>query len=954
MNNTTLRLLFLVFLFGITGCSLLDSNNSENRFLSKKNSDCLQGTWPHQLSDLPVDSALNFGRLDNGLRYVIMENHEPKDRVGIYLYVQSGSLHETEEQRGLAHFLEHMLFEGSTHFPPGTLVDYFQSIGMSFGADTNAHTGYDETVYNILLPSGSRKSLEDGLLVLADYAGGALLLDEEVEQEKGVILAEKRARDSAKYRLREKRFSFLFKGTKAAVRMPIGLEETIRKADHDLLNQYYTSWYRPENMIVVVVGDMKAGLAEELISQQFHALVSGKLGDCPDYGRVKHKGLDYFYYHEPELGATEVTIESAWNTDPEPDTLDFEKRKLEEYAAATIMDHRLQKLVNRPESPLTDAAVYSGIFLQRTGYAAVTADTDPTKWKQGLTLLSTSLRRALEYGFSENEVARVKKELLASLDEEVEKAATRDSRKLARQIIRKLSDNEVMLSPKREKLLFSPLVEEFTVASLNTAFRNLWSHDNRLVQVTGNVEIDKDDQAAVRKIAAVFEKSTKAEIKPPPITANAIFPYLSPPEQSGKIVSEEELSSFGAHRFTLENGIVFNFKTTDFKENEVAISVNFGNGRLGEPLPGLGMLAESVVRESGLGGLTKDQLAEALTGHDVKLYFKAGEESFAFTGHALQKDLEMLFQLLRTSLVDPAFRPEAYRRSMTRFGQMYDQINSSVEGVMALEGERFLAGNNPRYGKPAWKEFQKLTLEDVKDWLQPVFAKALLEITVVGDFEPTELKKLAALYLGSLQREPDSRLQGENIRFPAGKRKILPVKSVIDRAQVVVAWLTDDFWDISRTRRLHVLAAVLDDRLRKHIREKLGATYSPVVYNRSSRVDPGYGLMRAILIVDPKQTGVIVDEVHNVVSELVKNGITREELQRTVGPTLTSIKDSMRSNSYWLHSVLKLSSRHPEQLTWPLSIQQDFSSITAREISDFAKKYLGKDKAAVLVVSPDE
>ncbi|OQY56441.1 MAG: hypothetical protein B6245_18350, partial [Desulfobacteraceae bacterium 4572_88] len=265
--------------------------------LAKKTPACLSIEWPHEKSDLSPAPELVFGKLPNGFRYVLMENHEPRDRVSLHLNVQAGSLHEKDEQRGLAHYLEHMLFNGSEHFAPGELVKYFQSIGMAFGADANAHTGYDETVYDVLLPTGDKESLEKGLLAIQDYARGALLLESEIERERGIILAEKRTRDSAGYRTHVASMNFLFSGTLLPQRMPIGTEAVIKGANHSLLKDYYDAWYRPENMILVMVGDFKTTLAESLIKSRFTALEPGvPPRTCPDLGKVRHKGTKTFYH----------------------------------------------------------------------------------------------------------------------------------------------------------------------------------------------------------------------------------------------------------------------------------------------------------------------------------------------------------------------------------------------------------------------------------------------------------------------------------------------------------------------------------------------------------------------------------------------------------------------------------------------------------------------------------
>ncbi len=270
-------------------------------FAAVSDSCCFAVKWPSESSQLVPDPSLLRGRLANGFRYIIKQHQEPPDRVAMYLAVQAGSLNESEEQRGLAHFLEHMVFNGSTNFPPGSLISYFQSLGMAFGADTNARTSHDQTVYNIFLPSGSPEDLDSGFLVMADYARGALLLDTEIDRERGVIFAEKRGRDSAGYRTRVAKTDFIFRGTKYPERMPIGTEKTLAEADHDRLKAYYDAWYRPDNMILVVVGDMNPQLTKRLVEKHFAGLTTdGPRPECPDFGRLSHQGTETFYHYEPE------------------------------------------------------------------------------------------------------------------------------------------------------------------------------------------------------------------------------------------------------------------------------------------------------------------------------------------------------------------------------------------------------------------------------------------------------------------------------------------------------------------------------------------------------------------------------------------------------------------------------------------------------------------------------
>jgi len=943
--------LFTLVLIAFSGCvSTVFKGNEAPRVSS-----CISTGWPQDESDLKPDSALKFGRLENGLRYIIMQNHEPKNRAALYLDVQAGSLFETDSQRGLAHYIEHMVFNGSTHFAPDTLVEYFQSIGMSFGADTNAHTSYNETVYKLLLPKGDQRHLDEGLLVMADYARGALLLEREVDRERGVILAEKRSRDSVGYRLYKKRLQFSLDGTLIPERIPIGTEETIKNANSSLLRDYYDTWYRPDNMILVIVGDVDVGQVRKSISGHFALFPkAGSVPKCRDFGKIKRHGIAVLYEHAKDLGHTELSIGTRWNTAPRPDTSAWESRRLIEYAAELMLNNRLQHLVNQPGSPLTRAQFNSGIFLQRFGFATLSAETKAENWRKGLELLYRTLRQSLEAGFTGQELVRVKKKLQADFEKGVQTEAGRDSSMLAARIINHVNDNEVILSPEQELQLYGPILRDMTLDQVNRVFRALWQYDNRLIEVVGTAQLSGTKGNAEALIKNLYLNLEKTAIQPWTDAAEIAFPYLPAPVSCAQVVKKEKLGGLDALKVVFESGGILNIKKTTFRPNEVEIAVHFGAGRLEEPQPGLGILAESVVSESGLGRLTRDELDEALAGRNAKVTFHAGLESFSLHGTGLSSEFELILQLIQTQLLDPAFRPEAYRRSMERFRQRYEQMGSSVEGMMRLRGDRFLAGGNDHYGMPSQDRFMELTMDQVRNWLAPVFSNAPLEISVVGDIDPDHVIELVGRYLGTLHRKRPVTGHDLSVSFPSGQVLDSRVKSRINKSLVVVAWPTADFWNISRTRRLSVLASVLNDRLRMEMREKMGAVYSPFVYNHSSRTAPGYGVLRAMITVDPKQAGVMEQKALEVAADLAENGLDSDELKRAVEPILTSIRDMMQTNRYWLESVLALSSRHPEQLQWPLSIKDDFSAMTPDEISAVAARYLKPDMAAEIVFRPVE
>jgi len=948
LRRISFSLLFLLSLL-VSGCGLQTPVTKTNEISS-----CISQGWPQDKSDLVVDPELIFGTLDNGLRYVIKQNPEPKDRVALYLDIQAGSLHETEEQRGLAHYLEHMVFNGTTHYPPGSLIEYFQSIGMSFGADTNAHTSYDETVYKLLLPSGTPETLDEGMLVLADYARGALLLEQEVDSERGIILAEKRTRDTAASRVSKKSLQHQFSGTLVARRDPIGTDKTLQAANSNLLRSFYDTWYRPENMIVVLVGDTDPEQAVSSIRQHFAGLQAATENPvCYDFGRVEEDpGIDIFYQYEPDLGTTKISVSTAWNIEPQPDTAAWEKIQLQNYVAASLLDNRLQHHVNAKNSPLSKAQMYAGIFVQRLGYSGLSASVVKNQWQQGLSLLEQTLRQALEHGVTAPELERVKREILAELEKNVQTAKSRDSSKLAAEIIRDLNDNEVFLSPDQELALYGTLLAEMSVTDIEEALQSIWRDGRYLIEVAGATDLQTGSLSAEQQILQVWTSSQALPVDTWQQENTVEFPYLAVVKDPSPIQEVISYQDIDATTTVLANGLRINVKKTDFKEQEVLLEVNFGNGQLSEPVPGLGILATAVLRESGLGQMTREQLNAALAGRNGRVSFSVGPESFVFSGKGLSSELELMLQLVYTNLLDPAFRDEAYKRSMERFAQMYTAMQSSVEGMYQLQGDRFFASENARYGYPDESAFMQLRLDQVRLWLEEAFAQGSLEVSVVGDVDPEQVVGLVRKYLGGQGGTPVAGAQPEAVIFPAGQRKVVSAATETDKAMVVVGWPTDDFWDISRTRRLSVLASVFEDRLRRTIREELGATYSPTAYNNSSRVDKGYGVLRCLLTVDPLQAELVNEKIDSIAAELTRQGVSTEELQRIIAPISTSIKDLQRTNRYWLTSVLALSSRHPEQLQWPMSLRADFASISPEEINDFAVRYLQAEDAARLIVLP--
>ena len=751
----------------LLSCSSFDQNLNGGKFrhvsgdhlkLSTGSQTALEASdssilWPHEKSDLRSDPALVFKKLPNGFRYVLMENRYPKNRVSMHLYVQAGSTYESDTQQGLAHFLEHMLFNGSTHFQPEELVKYFQSIGMKFGPDANAHTGFDRTVYDILLPEGNDSGIEEGLVVIEDFAQGALLLPSQVEKERRVVLSEMRTRDSASYRTYISALEFEFPDAIISKRLPIGKEDVLKSTEHRDLKKFYDTWYRPEKMILVLAGDFDATSVSTLINEKFSSLSPrAPPGTVPEFGEINHKGIKPFYHFEKETGNTTVSIEAVKKVPAEPDSLDFQKQRLIQDMANRMVKYRLDTLTRRPDAPFTSASIGSGTFMHQIKYAEISAVCNPENWRDSLTLVEQTLRKALKYGFTESELDRVKKDFLSELDNAVKEASTRDSRDLARKIIWSLHSDRVFMSPEQRKELLAPMVESTTLKNVHHAFKEIWPPHDRLVLVTGNANLTDLNTDPETQILDTYLNSNSVAVSQPVKKGSVIFPYLPEPEKEGRIIRTKKIADLGIVQVDFKNGVRLNLKKTDFKANQVLVNLTFGRGKSCEPLemPGLALLTANVLNESGLGTLKREEIERALSGKNTAVTFRVGEDRFLLKGETVTHEVPLLFELLYAHYVDPGFRKEAYDRSLKIYQQKYRELSSSIDGAMELSGVRFLAGGDSRFGLTDYKNFKELTLDDVRTWITRYLGNDDLELSVVGDFDVTSVIKLVAKYFGSL------------------------------------------------------------------------------------------------------------------------------------------------------------------------------------------------------------
>ncbi len=905
-----------------------------------------------------IDPEIVYGVLPNGFQYILKRNTTPIDKVSIHLNIFAGSMHETQQQQGVAHFLEHMLFNGSEHFAPGELAQYFPSIGMDFGGDANAHTSFFNTVYDLDLPIGKKKQIDDAFVIIQDYAKGAWLLESEIDRERGIILAEKRERDSVSYRTFKETLEFRLPGSHFTQRFPIGLDRVIKQADQKVLKRFYDQWYRPENMVLIMVGDFDIATVEAMIEKRFSMLrPRSSFVESPlEIKWVEHQELEAFYHYEPEAGTTDISIETlAWKPF-KTQTVDDLKKQTLVYLANLMLQNRFSRMVSKQTVDFSGASVYSGAFLHHVSLSTIRASCDHDKWEKSLEQIEHTFRQSLVYGFEKKELDRVKADYISSLESYLDQSKTLKSKTMSKTILGAINRRKLLLSARQTKKILTPYIDSVTLEDISGILTELWANKNRLIIVTGNAKIDSAMPA--EHILNVYRKSLSKSVPEYKGFESHIFPYLPMPLQKVAVKSRQ-INDLGITTIEFENNVRLNLKSTDFKQSEFLYNVSFGSGYKSEPTskPGLALVAKDVLNFSGFSKMDADQLEDALAGKKVGISFKVKQDHFSLGGTADPKDAKVVFDLIHHYFNDPGYRKETLNLSKTKYKQGYDSLLRTPRGIMQIKGKAFLAKNDPRFGLPHSDVINRYTLDDIQTWLIPQFEESPVEISIVGDFNIETMIELASKYMGSFKNRKKFPLKTPNlgkIKFPEGERLNLKLDTKIDTGVVRVAFLTDDFWDIKQTRRLAILCRVFSERLSYLIREELGETYSPYVYNEPSVIFEDYGVMHVVVNVMPENHEFIYDKIKSIVTSMMDEGISEKATLMALKPVLNHIKAFRKTNEYWLNSVMVNLSQYPEKIGWAKTMMSDYSSITNKDLEALVKRYLHMEKSARIVITKDD
>jgi zinc protease len=710
---------------------------------------------------------------------------------------------------------------------------------------------------------------------------------------------------------------------------------------------------------VVIVGDFTdSDSVEKIVKTEFSGMTArAPAQPDPSYGDLpKFDGMRAIFHAEPEASSVNISFTSITPYTRELDTSARELKRLPRSIALAMLNRRFSILAKKENSPFVsaDASVSENFNFYRD--ASINVTCKPEQWQAALSVGEQELRRALEHGFTDEEL----KEEVASELNELEQAVKTESTRLsyghtglATQIAESVVDGDVFTSPETDLALLKPALEKMTPKDCLDALSAAFAAKGRYVMVSGNVQIPGDAEAA---IAATYKQSQAVAVAAPAVEKEVAWGYTDF-GAPGKVVNRKHIDDLDIDLVTFANGVRLNIKKTTFEAGHINLNARIGYGTITQPSGerGLAALAGATFDAGGLGKHSVDELQRIFAGKNVSMEFHVGADAFTFSGGTTPDDLPLEMQILAAKITDPGYRPEALRAADKNFEQLYLSFEHTSDGPMATEVANLLASGDPRIGLPPKDVMMSRTLDEEKAWLTPQLANGPLEVAVVGDLDVEATIAAAAKTIGALPaREARADLGDlEKVSFPAKPFvKQYIIDSQIPKCELALYWPTTDGFDIQRRRRLSVLGEVFSDLLRVKVREKIGGTYSPAAASNASETFPGYGYLAANIDVDPARAAAISDLAVTVADDLATKGMTEDELARVRLPLLTALKDSLRSNAYWLGSVLARAQEKPEMLDWARNRIDDINSITIAELDALAKQYLVRDHVSRVTILP--
>jgi zinc protease len=904
---------------------------------------------------LPTDPALVTGTADSGLRYVVKRHPNPAGRAAFWLHVAAGSLDEEEHTRGLAHYLEHMAFNGSANFPPGALIPYFESIGLSFGRDQNAFTSLDQTVYQIAVPDTRPETLGKALLYLGDVATRLTLAPEEIERERQIILEEKRARASAEQRVSEYVFERLAPGSTFGRRLPIGTEETIKGLRLEHFRDFYARRYVPANTTLLAVCDCDPALVVDTIRREFDGAPRTARPPPRAVTVTATAGVRGIVATDRDLTRASVSLTRVEPPVAPTTTLGQARRELIERMGVRAFNRRLETRLSAGRASFLEAAGHVADWTGAARLVSVRASGPPGRWRAMLDELGAAVQQARVHGFSAREIEIVGRALLAEGEEAVQRQPTQPARAVLRQLNRGVARGEPLMSAEQRRALLQRLLAGVDAAEVSRTFAQTFDFTDVVVVASlpaGDGVPDGTAVAAAGRTALLAQVEAESDLA-------AEVRLLEVPPGGGRVVERSEHAGSGVTSAWLANGVRVHHRFVDQRRNEVGVRITLAGGEIEETAATRGVTRAAALawQRPAISTLTSTQVRELMTGRRVRVHGSADADTLTLVVSGDPAELEHGLQLAYRLLTDPVVEAATLAQWQQSEVQAIDTRRTRPAGVL---GEALADAIYP----PAELRTRPLTAEQVRavtreaaqSWLARLVATAPIEVAVVGDLERERALELAAQYLGALP--PRARIGAETLgplrviarpTGPFASERV--VRTATSQAVVLDGFFGADVTNVRDTRLLALAARVLSTRMNRIVREERQLVYSIHAASRPAAEYPGYGLFVAQAPTDPGKTAALAATLEELFTVFAKDGPTDDEIRVARGQIDNVLSEALAGPDFWGDRLASLDYRGT-RLDDIMEARARYAAMTAAEVREAFARYYAPGARVRIIVTP--
>lgn len=909
-------------------------------------------TW--NLDDpLPVDANIIVGQLDNGLKYYVRENKKPEGRVLLRLVVNAGSLQENESQRGLAHFLEHMAFNGTRRFAKSEIVDFMERAGMRFGSHVNAYTSHNETVYMLQLPTDDPSLLTTGFEILEDWAVGLTLDPIEIEKERGVILEEWRSRQGVGERLSEKQRPFIYFKSDYASRKPIGSMIVVRNAPRERFEEFYEEWYRPNLMGVIVIGDIDKEAIEQKIIDTFSSLENPENAqertptEVPD-----HEETLFSIESDPELTIASFRMLIKQPVKPDRTARDYRQMIIERLYFG-MLNRRLGERSREPNPPFLQASAGSSRIAREKEALQQSVVFLGDHYQKGLDALMGETNRAVRDGFTEGELERVKSDVLRSLEGAYEERDKTNSDDYANEYTRAFTVDEPIPGIEMELEMTEAFLADISLEEVNAIGKGFAQKSNRVALFSGPIKEGLKLPTEKELVAAI---KTSSEIQLDPYDDQFLdVPLLAQIPEPGEIVKESYDDKVDTHTWELSNGVKVILKRTEFQNDQILMSSFSPGGHSlvmdDEYLSAI--MSTMILGESGAGAFNSVQLEKRLAGKSIEVSPYLSDQYEGFSGSSSPKDLESFFKLLYLQATQPRLDYDAYSSLETRLRAMIVNRGKSPQAVFQDAIEKELYGDHPRH-RPLSLELLNEIDPDLALGVYRNRFKSFGDFTFVfvGSLDLDEMKDYVTTYLATLPstgRVEKGRYQGD-APLP-GKRNVTIGFGLEEKTSVRVMFTGEAEWSPENRYLMSVVRDLLNIRMRESLREENGGTYGVGVYANLTREPKERYSTGFAFSCDPANADLLINAGIHEILDLQERGVRVKNLEKVQEIHLRSYETGLKENGFWLRNLSSAASEG-RAFSEILDFPEQVKVFDPYEIQEAARKYFSFDNIVVAKLNP--